>query len=345
MKWLKFAIPIVLAATLCSCSTTGLGDKVIVKALLLDYQQQYVAQMLVLEPQPSADAGEASETLCLIEGDGESLAEAIGQAEKSSAAEMFYGQNELLLIGPGLQQSGVPECCRFLYENSAGRPNMAVWGIDIPATRQPLTEENASNVIEGIQRLEKRGEYHTYLYQLAAAEGGGFLPMVQLSDQGDVQMQGICLYKAGEPAERLDDSKTELAALFSGQNGTGQIQIETENGPITLTIRSPKLLYECTEKENSLQLLIRFSGHVEQMVGEAIPAQKQERRALLQQINQQLTQTGSEVIHRVFGPDSDPFGLLNRFRNCNEQLAVRLSENGTLYRQGTVQFSSALQLL
>lgn len=345
MKWLKLAGPIALAAALCGCSATGLGDKVIVKALVLDYQQQYIAQMLVLEPQPSADAGEASETIRLIEGNGESLSEAIGQAEQSSAEEMFYGQNELLLIGPGLQQKGVPECCRFLYENSAGRPNMAVWGIDIPADRQPLTEENASDVIEGIHRLEKRGEFHTYLYQFAAAQGGGFLPLVQLSEEGNVQLQGVALYRGGQPAERFTDGETELAALFSGQSGTGQIRIETEDGPITLTIRSPKMLYECTERNDSMQLVIRFSGHVEQMVGETIPSQKQERRALLKQINQQLEQMGSDVIRRAFCPDSDPFGFLNRFRNRNERLAMALVQNETLYRQKTVTFTSTLQLL
>ena len=74
MKLLKLAAPLLIAAVLCGCSSTGLGDKVIVKALLLDYQKEYVAQVLVLEPQPSADAGEASETLRLIEGRGSSLA-------------------------------------------------------------------------------------------------------------------------------------------------------------------------------------------------------------------------------------------------------------------------------
>ena len=57
MKLLKLATSLLITAALCGCSSTGLGDKVIVKALLLDYQKEYLAQVLVLEPHPSADPG------------------------------------------------------------------------------------------------------------------------------------------------------------------------------------------------------------------------------------------------------------------------------------------------
>lgn len=345
MKLLKLAAPLLIAAALCGCSSTGLGDKVIVKALLLDYEKEYLAQMLVLEPQPSADAGEAAETIRLIEGSGRTLSEAIQEAEFARAEELFYGQNELLLLGPGLQQAGIDECCRFLYENSAGRPNMAVWGIDRPASEQPLNEENAGAVLDSIRRLEERGEYRTYLYQLAAAQGGGLLPLVRLSEGDDVQMEGIALYKNGTPTARFTGSETELAALLSGQTGTGQLQVEGTSGPVTLTIRSPKLIYDCVEQEDALQLTIRFSGHVEQMTGEHLPASREQRRELLKKFNTQLEQTASEVIRQGFAPGVDPFCFLSRFCNRNEQLAVSLAEKGVLYKPGAVEFSSVLQLL
>ena len=41
MKLLKLATSLLITAALCGCSSTGLGDKVIVKALLLDYQKEY----------------------------------------------------------------------------------------------------------------------------------------------------------------------------------------------------------------------------------------------------------------------------------------------------------------
>ena len=345
MRLLKLAAPLLLAAALCGCSSTGLGDKVIVKALLLDHQQEYIAQVLVLEPQPSADAGEASETIRLIEGSGSTLAQAIAEVESARAEELFYGQNELLLLGHGLQQEGISECCRFLHENSAGRPNMAVWGINRPATDQPLTEDNASAVLDGIRRLGERGEYRTYLYQLAAAQGGGILPLVKLSGEDDVQMQGLALYQNGAPAAYMNGNEVELAALFSGQGGTGQLQMKSENGPITLTIRSPKLIYECVEESDSMTLHIRFSGHVEQMTGESLPATREKQRLLLKELNGQLEQTAAGVIQRSFSANCDPFGFLNRFRNKNEQLALVLAENGTLYQSESVVFSSALQLL
>lgn len=345
MKGIKLIVPLLIATALCGCASVGLGDKMIVKALFLDHQTEYVAQVLVLEPQPSADAGEASETMRLIEGRANTLAGAISNAESARAEELFYGQNELLLLGPGLRQDGMNDCCRFLYENSAGRPNMAVWGIESSAAGQTLTEENTGPVLEGIRRLGEQGAYRTYLYQLAAAQGGGILPLVCLSDEDGVQLKGIDLYQNGKSAARFAGSESELAALFSGQAGTGQFQVEGENGPITLTVRSPKLIYQCLEQAQTLQLSIHLSGHVEQMTGEDLPASRKERRALLEQINRQLEQIGAGVIARSFAPGSDPFGFLNRFFNQNHRLTAALEESGALYRPGIVEFSSALQFL
>lgn len=345
MNKYKLALALFFVVTLCGCSRTGLGDKVIVKALFVDYQQEYTAQVLALEPQPSADAGEAAETLRLIEGNGKSLMEAIDQAESSSAEELFYGQNELLLLGPGIQQAGITECCRFLYENSAGRPNMAVWGIDIPAKEHPLTEENADTILERIQRLGERGEYHTYLYQLASEKDGSLFPLLQLSGQDAVQVKSLVLYQEGQPVRSFTGSAMELACLLSGQGGTGHLEVKTEDGPVSLTIRSPKLIYECTEQSDKMQLTIYFTGHVEQMTGEFLPTTREGRRTLLIQINERLGQTAAAVIQQAFAPDTDPFGFLNRFCNRNERLAKSLAADNTLYESGCVEFSSNLQLL
>lgn len=345
MNRTKLFAALLLTVALCGCSRTGLGDKVMVKALLVDWQQQYTAQVLVLEPQPSADAGEATETLRLIEGQGETISQAISQAENSSAEELFYGQNEILLIGPGLQKNGLFECCRFLYENSAGRPNMGVWGIDIPVSEQPLTEENADAILARIRRLGERGEYHTYLYQLACAQGDGILPVVKRIGSDNVQVQSVSLYQDGNVVCQFTGIEMELAALLSGQSGTGQLEVNTEAGPVILTIRSQKLIYKCTEQESDLNLSIHFTGHVEQMTGESIPAAKEDRRALLMQINRKLEQTAAGIIVQAFQPAGDPFGFFNRFCNMNEQLARTLAANETLYDPGHVEFSSTLWLL
>ena len=94
-----------------------------------------------------------------------------------------------------------------------------------------------------------------------------------------------------------------------------------------------------------MHLAIRLSGHVEQMTGENLPASREQRRELLKQFNTQLEQMAQEVIRQSFAPGIDPFCFLSRFCNRNEQLAIRLEETETLYQPGSVEFSSALQLL
>ena len=122
------AVILLFLAAVCftGCSRSGIGDKVIVKAIYLEYSGEYTATLLALRSAPSADTGEVTEQASYLSGQGATLGQALAAAEEKENRQVFYGQNGLLLLGPELCRAGAFEACRYLAKETSGRPNMAV---------------------------------------------------------------------------------------------------------------------------------------------------------------------------------------------------------------------------
>ena len=58
------------AALLVGCTSSGLGDRVSVKAVYVEKERRYEARLLVLEATPNADTGQVSEQARCLSGSG-----------------------------------------------------------------------------------------------------------------------------------------------------------------------------------------------------------------------------------------------------------------------------------
>ena len=347
MKQIKYVFLLLLISICCcGCTQSGIGDKVIVKAIFLDRSSQYAAQLLVLKTSPSADAGDASETTEFITGQGASLYEALRSAEESTSSDVFYGQNELLFIGPSLQREGMFESCRYLARNSSsGRPNMAVYGIDAVPEHVLLLEDSGKQFLDHISQLVKQGAYRTYLYQMIVEDETALLPLLHCEDEGNVQPAGLKVYQKGKESELWVGPAVELAALFSGQSGVKNLELYIDKEPITVTLRSPELFYDCVENNTNMDLQIHLSGHVQQVLGAEGLYKKCEQQKMLKQINEQIETIVSIMLETAFQPFGDVFLLENRFRNQNDLLAMKMKDAGALYQLQRIHFSSELKIV
>ena len=136
------------AALLVGCTSSGLGDRVSVKAVYVEKERQYEARLLVLESTPNADTGQVSEQARCLSGSGETVYEALLDAEQSESRRLFYGQSELLFIGPKLMKEGVFDACRYLASNTSGRPNMAVYGLDADPDAFERLQEKGTDFLQ-----------------------------------------------------------------------------------------------------------------------------------------------------------------------------------------------------
>ena len=80
-RWLV-CLALLGAALLAGCTSSGLGDRVSVKAVYVEKERQYEARLLVLEATPNADTGQVSEQARCLSGRGETVYEAGRRAER-----------------------------------------------------------------------------------------------------------------------------------------------------------------------------------------------------------------------------------------------------------------------
>ena len=186
------------AALLVGCTSSGLGDRVSVKAVYVEKERQYEARLLVLESTPNADTGQVSEQARCLSGRGETVYEALLDAEQSESRRLFYGQSELLFIGPKLMKEGVFDACRYLASNTSGRPNMAVYGLDTAPDAFELLQEKGTDFLSSVQQLEKRGLYRTFLYQFSGQSDSGVIPGLSVQE-GNAAFEKLTLYREGRP--------------------------------------------------------------------------------------------------------------------------------------------------
>lgn len=346
IKKFKSLIILVLMLVLCGCTRGGIGDKVIVKAIFLEKSSQIMVRLLVIKATPSADAGNADESTELLVGNGSTLFEAFQQAEEAYSGDVFYGQNELLLIGPSLQQNDIFESCRYLAKNSSGRPNMAVYGIDLESDDIEDLTEYGEIFLNHIDQISQRNCYKTFLYQLTNYEGNGILPLLHYDANGNVVQTGLKIYQKNKEIFQWYDTKETLATLFSGQTGDVKtLELYENHQKIILDLRTPKVFYECTKQGNSLVLQIKLTGHIQNILGVNGLYSQDEKKQLLDVINQHIEAVAKEMFSSSFTSELDLFSLQSWFYNQSQTLTEKMKINHTLYQPDRIQFNSELKII
>lgn len=248
--WL--AALILLAGLLCGCSGQGLGTKVVVKSLYFDWQEgAYQVALLYTTSGDSADAGEAEPEAKLLKGEGDTPLEALRQAEKATTQTVFYGQNELLLIGPGAADERLFEVCRFLAHDSTGRPNMAVFRVDVEADFWTGMEpESLYPLLQQLEQAAGRSVYTQYLYRIGAQDDT-LLPSLTVSEQGEKVLAGpLVLYRQGIPSAVWRAETANLAAAAAGQASTLEFELQLERGLVHFTVDAPSLYYRVQDRKS-----------------------------------------------------------------------------------------------
>lgn len=339
------AVILLFLAAVCftGCSRSGIGDKVIVKAIYLEYSGEYTATLLALRSAPSADTGEVTEQASYLSGQGATLGQALAAAEEKENRQVFYGQNELLLLGPELCRAGAFEACRYLAKETSGRPNMAVYGVDLAPQEFLELDQKGKDALESINQLEKKGYYKTYLYEFGAGDGQGVLPGIRLAG-AKAEPLGAAVYSGGEPALVLKGSDLELAALLSGQQRELEMELELEGQAVRFQVRSPRLFYESAGRGEGLQMTLDMTGHIQKIVTPQGAAAPGPDRELEQTINAALAQRLLDIIESTYGQGNDVFRLASWLYNQDEAACRTQQAAGTLW-QGKVRPECRLHLV
>lgn len=341
-RWLTMGLVLLLTG----CAGRPLGSQAVVSTLFLDKTEAgWQAVLVYVTSSESADAGQAQPEARLLTGEGESVAQALQAAQASTPLTLFYGQNELLLLGPGAQGGPMYVACAYLANDSAGRPNMAVFGTGLTAADwQAGGEEDRYALLRQIEQAAQESLYTQRLHKLAGAEAG-ILPTLTVDSQAGAAVPGDTrLFLGGDCTAVWDQEKTALAALMEGQARAVELEGATNRGPVRYTLELPLLCWQAAGEGDDLALEARLAGYLKDLTGDEgmIRVGKQ---ALAEEIAAGLKAAAEEIVAETFGQGQDllRMGFWLRGRDaaaCDALLAAK-----SFYQPSRVRWQVRLRAL
>lgn len=329
------------------CGAPGISVKGILRALYLEYTgERYEVRLVCFEGSPSADAGETEEAAVLIAGQGESVRAALEDAQQGQSRQLFYGQNELLLLGPRLARQGLFDALRYLVRQETGRPNVTVYLTDLTLDDLEARQEEMGDLLAEVGQIRTLGGYNCYLYQLGGAEQCALLPNLHVDpDSGNISSDGMTVYRQGRPAHRWDENQLQLALLLSGQQKTLHFTAQGEEGPVSFTLHSAHAVYTPQERGNALGLDISIQGdirRVETDEGAQSPLNDERYELFLQCWLEELAK---EMAADTFEEGNDLFLLRSHIDGLDAAAAARQAQAGELYKEKTLNWECRARVL
>lgn len=339
-------------AGLTGCGAPALGDRAIVKAIFVDRQEQYQVGLAVLE-EGEGEKGAQTTGLQLYTGSGDTLAQALRQAETSQTRRPFYAQNQLLWVGRQAAEQQLPEVLDYFAAEQASRPNMAVYvaDLDLEKLEQLAGEEGLQEDILRLESSLSRAGSARMIYevQLDRQGAGGLVPLLEPGESG-LTVQGLALYRSQELSDLLEGQQAALAGLLLGQKESMEWIEETDLGQLRLRLDSPTIQRQIrTEKgQPVLQLVLRGTVRDLSAADPSLQQQAagwQSREELSRQISQSITGQLQQLVDQCWQPEGDPFQLGWWFGAWDTRWYYNALDSGSLYQPGRIEAWAEIQVM
>lgn len=312
----------------------SLSDRAIVKAVYLDQGETgYEAALVVFTCQPISDTKSVEETAEIYSGSGETVEEALADAEKKQTRQAFYAQDELLLLGPGIWSADIAPPLAYFQQEKAARAGLSVFltPLDSKAFGE-CTDTIASVVQEGERIVDAslagdgpaRG-----IYTLETAGGNveGWLPMLDFGPdpQTQVGVFRLALLEQGRATALIEGPLMDLAMLLSGNTSRLRFQSSALSFA-TQHLRSIKTM------ENG-KLAVRLEGNVQEITLHGENVKTDEALAV---VNETLSLLLTQLGRITLGEGNDAFHLVWWMRQNNAEapaVPVRYESRLQMLRQ------------
>ena len=228
----------------------SLTDRAVVKMICVSggaaaYRIQLVAFT-------ASDTGEdsKSETM-LIEGKGETIKTALLSAQQQLREQLFYAQNELLLIEESTAADSLREILLYFSEERSSRPNMAVFGYAAQQEEKLLQQDGAQQVVDALEKMKDGSGPTTGLTQMIyrfdlteRAENFYLLPRLYIGEGDNIETDALLLFlQEGDPLV-LSGEEKQLAELLLG----GTDRFEYVDGAKSCTVTNPRITIQVEDQ-------------------------------------------------------------------------------------------------
>ena len=338
----RLLVPLLLALMLCGCREVGIGEQNILRAIYLEREgADYSARLICIHSAPAADTSQIQETGLILRGTGHTLFEALQEAGSAGGEELFYGQNELLLLGPSLSMDDPLEAVEFLLQQQSGRPGTGVYLVD----RSPEELDRCQDLSALISRVElvrRQGGYWASAHRLDR-HGSSILPWLHLDlERPGAEPDGAAVFWQGKAILQWNNNQTQLARLLAGQARKADFLLQGRV-PLHFWVDSADTAYNVVETPAGPVLHVEFQGHVRQIQSAQGWRRAGDEPELLLQINDWLAACAQEMFNESSAAGADVFSYTQRLMQYHAGTALELARQGRLCVPQRVQFCSQLK--
>ena len=312
-----------------------LTDRAVVKMICVCGQApEYQVRLVAYTAAEDAQEDSEKETL-LIEGTGETVKTALLNAQEQLREQLFYAQNELLLIEESTAASGLREILLFFSEERSSRPNMAVFGYSAPQEELLLDPEGAETVINSLEKMKDGNgpvsclTQMIYRFDLTGRTQDFFLlPRLSAEKEKNIETDAILIFQEGEGPLVLSGEEKQLAEILLGAAD----RFQYDAGEESCTVSNPHVTMQ-VERNGNPELTVSFSGEIKDLSLQNDPDQMEEK------VSSRLSEVFSRLYTRCYLERGvDPFRFGWDFLQWDAAAYEQKIEQKTLFGPATVRF-------
>lgn len=304
-----------------------LSQRAIVQAVGIDYEGgQYTLTLQIFNPSQEKEGEDTSKILAAT---GKSIEQAAKNATLKQGWQLFFGHNQLIVIGRGIAEDGIANVVSYFNAIAHSRPNVDMLIADEKAADvlvRPLSGDilpviNTKMMLEGAKDSGKL--VRTQLKNVTTATGqpylGTYLPLATFA--GDeknpaVEITGTAILKAGKMAGFFTPDETRGLLWVTAEVGKTQLLLADESfGLVTVDVIDTKVKIKSKVLDEKVlyEIDIQVKSNVTE---EEHPAdtnsapQRYEKYEQLQKqlITREVTLALEKLYHEI---GSDALGLCN----------------------------------
>lgn len=299
--------------------------------------------------------GSESPTPKLTEKDGKTIAEAIDNATAVSGKKLYFGHTQMLAIDYAMAQKGMIQIVDYFSRHNDMRLSMnmvIVKGMDGKTFFENAEQGSVASfaVTDILKANEERAitpssELYNFIEDSFKNGKDAFLPVVTLSEDGNVDIDHVALFKDTVLIGELDKKNTKYMMILNNIKDKGGFLLERENeDSLSLEIRSRKTKIKPTLYGDKLYISVKLKakyGITEMMDGDSV-IKEESLRKIEREIDRFVVRELHGAIDNMrINNKSDPLGIENMLIRDNPGKEEYILENfSRLYEEAVLDIRS-----
>lgn len=251
----KIAVCIILAAAVFSgcAGNENLKDLSVVEGMGIDYENGEMGvtvQSLNLSKEGNGADALSGNITKTVQGSGKNISAAVQRTSESLSKKLFFGQNQILVIGRELASDNLDMCFDYLLRDSDSRPDVAVC-ISSGKASETLSSNIGGALVpaQAVSELLYNGEAEGFAAYVTVNEmlnlykdktSDIYLPVVS-ADSDSAQVTGIAVYDDIRIANVLPETQILGFLLLTDKVSEGYFEFECDDyGKIGASISDSK---------------------------------------------------------------------------------------------------------